>query len=823
MKPTTAPLPVRALFAAISLIFLLVLPTPLRAQAPDLTTTDLSTIHRAWTWNLGATGMRGWIYHAWPATMNIDDVTLFAPYQILVTTVAAGTPAAGVMAVDDVILGASAGTGPVPLFTTDARKSMGWAIGDAEARNDGILSFKRWRAGVTTDVSITLPVMGAYSDTVPYNCPKSALIMANAAQSLAQRINTQGWGQTGGSSAISALALMATGDPQYMPMIQAHARSLVPAGYVAGGDAWHYYNGVFLAEYYMLTGDTQVLPGLREYVIYAAKNSDLCGTTGHGFATLPPPGGWAEGRHGSIAPYGALNSAGLIVQLTIVLGKKAGIVDPEIDPAIARAAGFFGYYVNGGSIPYGEHQPWWGEHQITGQGREYYDHRSNGKDGMCAVLFGCMDDKPAQADYFSRMCVAGIRGEAYGHTGQGFAYLWTQLGANMGGQKAGTEFAKGKRWDRDLKRRCDGSFVYEGGEQWGAGQAYDRLAPDGVTMINAYWDNSYQYWGNPTATYLLHAAMPLKKLYITGKGLDPVKALSTQTVTNALWAGEFASVCGSYTKEQLIAALGEYDPIVRLNAATELGTRWLSGTELNTLITMAENPADIYQRNGACTALGCLKAPSAIPALTRRLKDPDKWVRSRAALALGQMDPAALASSVPDMAQAFTENVTAPLPWDPGFNADDYLQMANGFLAGTLFGTCSDTLLNADKNLLYPAVRVGLKQPTGNCRGQLNGFVEYGLSQADVQALFPELVECAKVQTPMDTFMGGYPPIAAMKALSRTKVQEGIQVINDNVPFYKSWALDALANFGEEARWTLPDLRADVANWQPSPAAITLR
>ena len=169
MKPTTAPLPVRALFAAISLIFLLVLPTPLRAQAPDLTTTDLSTLNRAWTWNLGATGMRGWIYHAWPATMNIDDVTLFAPYQILVTTVAAGTPAAGVMAVDDVILGASAGTGPVPLFTPDARKSMGWAIGDAEARNDGILSFKRWRAGVTTDVSITLPFMGAYSDTVPYN------------------------------------------------------------------------------------------------------------------------------------------------------------------------------------------------------------------------------------------------------------------------------------------------------------------------------------------------------------------------------------------------------------------------------------------------------------------------------------------------------------------------------------------------------------------------------------------------------------------------------------------------------------------------------
>ena len=60
-----------------------------------------------------------------------------------------------------------------------------------------------------------------------------------------------------------------------------------------------------------------------------------------------------------------------------------------------------------------------------------------------------------------------------------------------------------------------------------------------------------------------------------------------------------------------------------------------------------------------------------------------------------------------------------------------------------------------------------------------------------------------------------------MKALSRTKVQEGIQVINDNVSFYKSWALDALVNFGEEARWTLPDLRADLANWQPSGGTYT--
>ena len=131
--------------------------------------------------------------------------------------------------------------------------------------------------------------------------------------------------------------------------------------------AWNCYNSIFLAEYYMLTNDAEVFHGLSEYVIYAAKHTSMFGTAGHGFSNVPPPGGWeAGGTHGSMSWYGPVNQAGLVAQLTIVLGKKAGVVSPEIDPAIARAANFFGYYVNRGSIPYGEHQPYYGEHQLPG-------------------------------------------------------------------------------------------------------------------------------------------------------------------------------------------------------------------------------------------------------------------------------------------------------------------------------------------------------------------------------------------------------------------------------------------------------------------------
>ena len=86
------------------------------------------------TFNLGPTGLRGWIHcyfegFDFAASGRISD----ASRQILVTT--ASTPATvnNALAVDDVILGAiAANSGTVPSFTSDARKALGAAITDAE-------------------------------------------------------------------------------------------------------------------------------------------------------------------------------------------------------------------------------------------------------------------------------------------------------------------------------------------------------------------------------------------------------------------------------------------------------------------------------------------------------------------------------------------------------------------------------------------------------------------------------------------------------------------------------------------------------------------
>ena len=79
------------------------LTSPVYSQIPDLTQ-DAAKVDRTLTYNLGATGLRGWIHTR--AASNLDAAqgrTTQRSRQILVTHVGAGTPADGIVLVDDVI------------------------------------------------------------------------------------------------------------------------------------------------------------------------------------------------------------------------------------------------------------------------------------------------------------------------------------------------------------------------------------------------------------------------------------------------------------------------------------------------------------------------------------------------------------------------------------------------------------------------------------------------------------------------------------------------------------------------------------------------
>ena len=110
------------------------------------------------TYNLGPTGLRGWI-DLGPRGVDeyggADGTFTGASRQILVTVATKSANTA--LAVDDVILGAmAASSGTVPNFSSDCRKALGAAITDAEKTGADTLRDKRWRAGTTTNVNIPM-------------------------------------------------------------------------------------------------------------------------------------------------------------------------------------------------------------------------------------------------------------------------------------------------------------------------------------------------------------------------------------------------------------------------------------------------------------------------------------------------------------------------------------------------------------------------------------------------------------------------------------------------------------------------------------------
>lgn len=231
---------------------------------PDLTRGETNQVDRKLTYNLGPTGLRGWIYTK-PATFldSAQGRTTTASRQILVTHVGDKSPADGVMKVDDVILGAGG-----KLFTDDARKSLAMAIQEAEkTAKGGILKLTRWRAGSTEEVQLKLRAMGTYSDTAPYNCPKSKRILDEACKVLATEPLKEDW-----SGAVSGLALLACGNPEYLPRVREFARKMGPPTLKLqlkdGMVVWDWgYRNLFLCEYYLLAGDKEVRHAIHEYTV----------------------------------------------------------------------------------------------------------------------------------------------------------------------------------------------------------------------------------------------------------------------------------------------------------------------------------------------------------------------------------------------------------------------------------------------------------------------------------------------------------------------------------------------------------------------------
>jgi S1-C subfamily serine protease len=136
-----------------------------RKSAPDFTKGAQIPEGAKHDWNLGATGLRGWMF--------CDKMVTTDARQIAITKVAKGSPADGVVEVGDVILG----VGGKP-FSNDPRTEFGQALTVAESQaGEGALALTRWRAGSAAEVVVKLPILGSYSATAPIDCPKSKRVL----------------------------------------------------------------------------------------------------------------------------------------------------------------------------------------------------------------------------------------------------------------------------------------------------------------------------------------------------------------------------------------------------------------------------------------------------------------------------------------------------------------------------------------------------------------------------------------------------------------------------------------------------------------------
>ncbi len=365
-----------ASIAAASLLSLLAAPSlaagpPSATGNPDFTKGDKIPEGANHDWNLGATGARGWMFS--------DKLVTTDARQIAITKVEKNSPADGILAVGDVILG----VGGKP-FSYDPRTELGKALTTAESEaGGGNLSLIRWRAGKTEEVVVKLPVLGTYSATAPYDCPKSQRILEQGCKALAERIADPSYRQNAITRSLNALALLASGKEEYLPLVRKEAQWA--ADFSADSfQTWYYgYVMMLLSEYVMATGDESVMPGLRRLALEAANGQSIVGSWGHRFA----------GPDGRLGGYGMMNSPGLPLTISLILAREAGVDDPEVGEAIERSARLIRFYIGKGAVPYGDHHPW------------IETHEDNGKCGMAAVMFNLLGETEG-AEFFSRMSVA---------------------------------------------------------------------------------------------------------------------------------------------------------------------------------------------------------------------------------------------------------------------------------------------------------------------------------------------------------------------------------------------------------------------------------
>lgn len=747
------------------------LPSP-----PDLTKGEKPDAVHDWT--LGPTGARGWIW-----TTAIPKGASRDARQILVTKVDKGSPADGKLRVGDVIIGVNGKN-----FVSDARKAFANAITEAEKRkNAGRLALKVWRSDKVRNVVLTLKVMGSYSDTSPYDCPKTEAIIDMACDYLKDKKLDKGL-----KGQITALGLMATGRDDLLPKVKEYARSICKPGEVLNIEthqsmmAWHWsYKCLFLTEYYLRTGDKYVLPTIKEYATKIAMGQSGVGTWGHTVAAKANTGS----LHGHLGGYGAMNQISVVCMMSMVLAEKCGVTNSEITQAIKKGDIFFSYYINKGAIPYGDHKPASG----------WFD--DNGKCAGAAVMFDLMGNHRG-AEFFSAMAVGhSPGGREDGHTGNFWGHLWGGIGAGRSGKEGLVTFFKEMRWYFDFERGWQGNVVFQG-----------NPGVVGKNYKNGGWDC--------TGARLLQLCLPGKQLYITGKEMKVKNPLTGATLTEAIEAGRFitnSEGLKDLDKKKILRMLGHSLPPVRHFGAKALADRNINCVD--TLIAMLDSK-NINARYGACQALRVagFKSERAVDALSKKVLNSDDLT-----LRLYAIDALTSRDLEKGLASAARPAIPALLKLAVSRSDDDPRRLLQRKLGTALFygGRVQDTkgliqlygVKGIDRSLLIPAIKELLTVDDGRSRGCV-GSIYPKLDTADLELLWGDIYLSVRDMSPSGIMFADGSRHAGLKLIQQHNSKEGIDLAVALLQEDR-WGkgsrqkacLPILAKYGASAKGALPCLR----------------
>jgi sialate O-acetylesterase len=407
--------------------------------------------------------------------------------NLYVNNAYAGSPAEGRILHGDFLYGVNGKP-----FGTDTFAQVAEAITQAETEKaKGIISFDLLRNNKKLTVELQLEVLGTYSDTAPYHCPKTDRIVANAEALLAKYGGTtrdnKGKEEHPVFANAEALFLLAAGSPEYQGLVRRQvynrmaARNLGqpvdPDGRKSQGGPWDLSADMLLmAEYYLATGDQNVLPYMRlncdNLTSIQIRALDEKGPWPE--VQAGQTGGWRHNFYGG-AHYGTMPAIGVPAALGYQLTKEAGVEYNFI--GCERAAGWFLH--NGaqiGSIVYG----YFAKPRITAEPIDP-DKRAagmlspgNGAVAGAAILFKLRGNEPVSRTC-SHVATHAYNNTFYAHGGNFWANLWTPLGAKLDSKESFQLFMRGNRNYQELNRMHNHSR--QQGTCVGVGQYLAYVAP----------------------------------------------------------------------------------------------------------------------------------------------------------------------------------------------------------------------------------------------------------------------------------------------------------------------------------------------------------